>query len=273
MRQTISGATMCCFTAAAAPGLFARLFQRPIHVSWTRIFARMREPGVQALAYSMNLDAAASVAMVLPLPVAIGSGEAALQFIDLSAHSRMFFELQELFEFQPVAAARGGFQVAEQPRQTLVVHRVGSFVASYVPTRADFDRLDPRFRLPSALFDAVPHYADYGFAVFQLEPGKSTVHPMAFTFKSRAATQIFFPTVHVHDGRFHQRALFDHALYYQTPRCREQPTTVPVGSFEGDAVAWRPAGRDYAGLVVPGQPMVRRTLHGRFPNQDTWIAA
>ena len=35
------------------------------------------------------------------------------------------------------------------------------------------------------LFDAVPHYADHGFAVFQLEPGNVTVHPMALTFPTR----------------------------------------------------------------------------------------
>lgn len=264
---------MCCFTVTTPPGLFARLFQRPVHVSATRIFARMLEPGQQALAYSMNLDAAAPVAMVLPLPVAIGSGDDALQFVDLSAHPRMFVELHELFEFQPVAAARGGARLGGPSRQTLVVHCVGSFVASYVPSRADFDRLDPRFRLPAVLFDAVPNYADYGFAVFQLDSGKSTVHPMAFKFASRDATRLFFPTVHVHDGQFHARAKFDHALYYQTPRCPKLPKTVPFGSFDNDAVAWRAPGRDYAGLVVSGQPMVRRTLHGRQPNHDTWIPA
>lgn len=264
---------MCCFTVSTPLGLFARWFQRPVHVSATRIFARMLDPGVQALAYSMNLQAAAPVAMVLPLPVSPGSGEDALQFIDLSAHARMFIELHELFEFQPVAAARGGLRLSGSSRSTLLVHRVGSFIASYVPTRADFDRLDPRFRLPAALFDAVPHYADYGFAVFQLDAGKSTVHPMAFKFASRDATRLFFPTVHVHDGRFHPRARFDHALYYQTPRCHQLPSTVPFGMFDADAVAWRAPGRDYAGLVASGQPMVRRTLHGRCPNQDTWIPA
>ena len=72
--------------------------------------------------------------------------------------------------------------------------------------RADFARLDERFRLPEVLFDAVPHYVDYGFAVFQLRPGNVTVHPMALTFPTRAPDRLFFPTVHVHDGASGRRA-------------------------------------------------------------------
>jgi hypothetical protein len=171
------------------------------------------------------------------------------------------------------ARAKGGFHLPSLPRRRLEVHAVGSFVASYVPTRGDFDRLDPRFRVPDVLFDAVPRYADYGFAVFQLAPGKVTVHPMALTFPTRAPDRLFFPTVHVHDGSFHSRARFDHALYFQTPRVRRQPDTVPIGSFEDSAVAWQLPGKDYAGLVEPAAPVLRRTLRGRLANDDTWIAA
>ncbi len=111
------------------------------------------------------------------------------------------------------------------------------YVASFVPSVADFVRLDPRFRLPEVLFDAVPHYADYGFAVFQLAPGKVTVHPMALRFPTRDPDRLFFPTVHVHDGRFHAKAKFDHALYFQTPRCTTVQPVMPFGMFESDAVS------------------------------------
>jgi hypothetical protein len=84
---------------------------------------------------------------------------------------------------------------------------------------------------------------------------------------------MFFPTVHVHDGRFHPRAKFDHALYFQTPRCTHQPEAVPLDIFEDSAVAWNAPRKDYEGLVVPGQPMLRRTLRGKRANEDTWIAA
>ena len=264
---------MCCFSVASPVGWFAKLFQKPVHVSATNIFTRMITPGVQALAYSMNLDTREPVAMVLPLPVVPGSGEDAVTFVDLSAEPKMFEHLAHLFEIMQPLARKGGLQFPSRAEQTLVVHEVGSFVASYVPTRADFARLDPRFRLPEVLFDAVPQYADYGFAVFQLEPGKVTVHPMALTFPTREPSKLFFPTVHVHDGRFHSRAKFDHALYFQTPRCTTRPETAPYGGFEGDAVGWIEPTRDYAGLVKPNQVMLRRTLRGKHANEDIWIAA
>lgn len=264
---------MCCFTVATPLGLFARLFARPVHVSATNILARMVVPGVQALAYGMNLEAREPVAMVLPLPVAPGSGEDAVTFVDLSKQPRMFADLASLFEIVQPASRGGGMRFSLPQAKTLVVHRVGSFVASYVPSRADFARLDPRFRLPEVLFDAVPHYADYGFSVFQLEPGKVTVHPMAMKFPTRDASRLFFPTVHVHDGRFRATAKFDHALYYQVPRCARRAETMPFETFEGDAVAWGAPSRDYEGLIAPMTPLVRRTLRGKRANEDTWVTA
>ena len=43
-------------------------------------------------------------------------------------------------------------------------------------------------------------------------------HPMAFQFPSRltAEAQLFFPTVHIHDGEIHKKEKFDHILYAQT---------------------------------------------------------
>jgi hypothetical protein len=262
---------MCCFSVATPAGWLARLFAPKVHVSRTNIFARMIAPGRQVLAYGMDLETTRELAMVLPLPVVPGSGDDAVRFIDLSATPRMFDELHALFEFQQVAArSKGGMaRLARQP--TLVVHDIGAFVASYVPSRADFARLDERFRLPEVLFDAVPAYADYGFAVFQLRPGNVTVHPMAFEFPSRSPDQLFFPTVHVHDGTFHATAKFDHALYYQHPACTEPGDTVPFTAFRGDAASWTRPRKDYAGLVEVAWPMVRRQLRRRLPNVDTWI--
>jgi hypothetical protein len=258
---------MCIVTLQPLNGLLAPLFARKVHLSQTRIFARMLEPGRQGLAYAMNLDTRLEVAMVLPLPVAPGAGEDAVRFVDLSDTPRMFEELAALFEEPPLRTlAIGGLARAQTPRPKLVVHDVGAFVASYVPGRSDFDRLDERFRLPAVVFDAVPEYADHGFAVFQLKPGKVTVPPMALTFPTRMPDRLFFPTVHVHDGRFHARARFDHALYYQHPRSEELQRG-------GDVVGWGNPARGYGGLVDPTRPVVRRTLRGRLRNADTWIGA
>ncbi len=126
------------------------------------------------------------------------------------------------------------------------------------------------------LFDAVPLYHDYGFAVFQLDASQSrgatqVIQPMAMRFPTRAPDRLFFPTVHVHDGSFAPKARFDHALYYQTPRA-EGVEPQPYG-LGGDEISWMNPTRDYEGRVATTQPVVRRKLRGRRPNQDTWIDA
>src|SRR5207248_7445223 len=90
---------------------------------------------------------------------------------------------------------------------------VGSFEASFVPTIPDFERLDERFRLPTGTWDQLPQYKQYGFTVFKLKPGAKVIHPMAFEFPRAAPARLFFPTVHIHDGKVHDTATFDHALY------------------------------------------------------------
>ncbi|MBX3183154.1 MAG: hypothetical protein KIT72_04710 [Polyangiaceae bacterium] len=251
---------MCCFSVAAPTSWLGRLSPPPkVHVSATNLFARRIERGVQALAYSMHLRAAREVAMILPLPVTAGAGEGAVRFIDLHEHPKMFLELAALFP-QPIPR-KGPFPQSRQlaPAPLLVVHEVGSFIASYVPTRADFTRLDPRFRLPSVLFDKVAHYSDYGFAVFQLKPGDQTIHPMAFTFPTRTPERLFFPTVHVHDGRWHDRAQFDHQLYFQHAEGSHYETSES------------PPTQTYAGLIDRAAPLQRQTIVGKHPNQDTWV--
>lgn len=251
---------MCCFSVHSRASLRARLFPPKVHVSKTNILARMIRPGVQALAYGMDLETSAELAMILPLPVVPGSGEDAVRFVSLEAHPRMFDELDELFDVLPPALGfRGRAAAAVAPQPKLVVHEVGAFVASYVPTRADFGRLDERFRLPEVLFDAVPAYDDHGFAVFQLAPGKVRVHPMALTFPTRVPERLFFPTVHLHDGRFRATAKFDHSLYYQGI------------AAVGDVSASLPLRSSYQQLLDPREKLHRRKLRGKLANQDTWI--
>lgn len=200
--------------------------------------------------------------MILPIPTATAD-ENALELIDLSGHSSFFDDLASLFAIMQTAAPRkGGFAPRLTSRPRLVVHRVGSFEASFVPTRGDFDRLDPRFRMPDVLFDAIPEYATYGFAVFQLAAQSASIHPMAFTFHSREEGALFFPTVHVHDGAMHEEARFDHALYWQSARADPR---------EGDETSFGSPSRDAKGLLDSQVPVVRRRLVGLRPNRDTRI--
>ena len=79
--------------------------------------------------------------MVLPLPVVADSGDDAVRFIDLAEHAKMFDELHALF-YVPPPLSRAAPKSASFRALQLEVHKVGAFVASYVPTRADFSRLD-----------------------------------------------------------------------------------------------------------------------------------
>jgi hypothetical protein len=160
----------------------------------------------------MTLSSAGNNAMILPLPVAAGAGEDAVEFFDLSDYEDFFEDLEKCFPEAPVQAL--GLQ-SFGASSHLKVHSVGSFDASYVPSMADFARLDPCFRLSDDVWQALPDYTGFGFAVFKLRKGEQRVHPMAFSFPIREPGRVFYPTVHVHDGAAHEFCAFDHALYYQ----------------------------------------------------------
>ncbi|MCX5745865.1 MAG: hypothetical protein NT062_25595 [Proteobacteria bacterium] len=270
---------MCCFSRAVRA------------VSSTQIFARQLAHDRQALVYAMTVELDEPVAMVLPVPVVPGGGDDALAFVDLSGYPTFFADLDAAFP-DPPRARLGGMQAARGgARQVLAVHAVGAFVASYVPSPADFDRLDPRFRMPSGVFAAHPAYADWGFAVFQLAPKAApaapprrwfrkpapvdadpaqTVHPMAFVFPSRRPRALYFPTLHVHDGaHVPATARYDHTLFCQSD------DDVLTRTF-----AWRASARTLgtsvdtrrAGELVAGDGRVYRTqLFGDQPNVDHWF--
>ncbi len=267
---------MCCFSPVAAPASFlARLFggarAQQVHVADTSIFARRIDAATQALVYSMQLTVAGEVAMILPLPVAPGAGEAALSFVSLEEHPRFFEDLASLFAEPELLASKGGIsRLAPQAKPKLVVHEVGAFEASFVPTMADFGRLDERFRLPDSVWRGLGEYADYGFAVFRLNPGKAKrIHPMAFRFETRDPARLFFPTVHVHDGQVHREADFDHSLYYQRPPGADGSATAAGAS--ADVLSALEADKEVLGLVATGERVSRRNLRGTLPNRDTWI--
>jgi hypothetical protein len=261
---------MCCFS-------------QPVeHVSSTQIFARPLPDGRQYLVYSMNFSAAGELAMILPLPVPPRPAEDAVRFLDLSRYDGFFDDLKKAFP--PMMAAPGGFGAPlarAQSAPTLKVHEVGLFEASFVPTLADFARLDARFRLSPEVWDALPAYRDYGFAVFKLkqkpvglfgrlvgkESGPRTVHPMAFVFPRRDARSIFFPTVHVHDGEVHPTAAFDHTLYVQPDELTEETFHWEKGLPLGTLVDAERA----LGIVDAARPVYRLVLFGMHPNADVGL--
>ena len=244
---------MCCFTG-------------PVElVSNTNIFARV-EGGEQFLVYEMEFSAAEDLAMVLPIPVAAGCAEDAVRFLSFEDYPHFFSDLNLLF---PALAVEGDFgddlalpvAAAAPP---LEVHSVGAFDASFVPTIADFSRLDDRFRLPEQVWDDLPGYEEFGFAVFKLKGGRDQrVHPMAFSFPTRDSRSLFFPTVHIHDGTVRSRATFDHALYCQTQR--------PLPDWEESMPARERVDTEKAqGIVIGYRRCYRLMLSGEMENRDTY---
>lgn len=194
------------------------MFSRAVeHVGSTRMFARGTSRGTEMLVYSMNVRATAPLAMILPLPVPSHAADDAVRFIDLSAYPNFFDDMRKAFpaNFLMGASRSQGAALSFGEAPKLVVHQVGSFEASFVPSVLDFGRLDERFRLSPEVWEKLPQYRDWAFAVFQLKPGDQTVHPMAFEFPRRDPSALFFPTVHVHDGTVHEKADFNHDLYCQ----------------------------------------------------------
>ena len=235
---------MCIFFNASGQLVIGGAPQAPreVRVAGTRIFARLTAPRSQLLIYEMSFGAAQDTAMVLPLPVAAPRREGAVRFIDLSDHPWYFDRLAEICPIEPEVyegfAIDGPAPAAlEAPRPRLAVHEVGAYEASYVPSIEDFDRLDARFEIPADLWSAFPQYAQYGFAVFRLgrtESALKRVHPMALEFATSLDRQLFYPTVHIHDGKLHDRAHFDHQIYVQGAWRARQERLARMPAYPGE---------------------------------------
>jgi hypothetical protein len=238
-------------------------------VADTSIFARGSKEGRQFVVYSMRLSAKEDLAMILPIPVKRPAKEDAVKFINLEKYPKLFDDLRRGFPVVQAAPTRSLGEKPEPSQPKLKVVEVGSFEASFVPELKDFDRLDERFKLPTDVWKKVGLYDEFGFVVFKLKKGDAKVHPMAFEFPRADATKIFFPTVHIHDGKVHTYAGFDHALYLQLS--------------DGDAPGmfdWEesPSHADQfvmckqtAGIVIPDAHVYRRELRGRFKNEDVLV--
>ena len=215
---------MCCFSLPVK------------EVASTQIFARRASKQSQILVYSMKISASDDLAMILPIPVPKKTPESGVKFLSLKDYPEFFSDLDRGFpEKQAEAMGAGSAPRSGKGMPPLDVVKVGNFEASFVPTIKDFDRLDKKFRLPKKVWDSLPQYQSYGFAVFKLKSKDKTFHPMAFEFPTTYASQLFFPTIHVHDGKVHEKAEFDHVLYCQLEQIHQrgyeqwEESTVPVG--------------------------------------------
>ena len=246
---------MCCFSGKVDV------------VADTNIFARASKEGRQFLVYSMRFKSGDDLAMILPIPTPKDSAEDAVKFINLEKYETFFDDLRAGFPL-PKSDSRGP-KPGGDANTPLAVVEVGSFVASFVPAVKDFARLDKQFRLPDGVWDNLPQYKDFGFAVFKLkkpEKGTKKVHPMAFEFPRADKGVLFFPTVHIHDGEVHPKAKFDHALFCQA-------AGAPVGWEESPGLAESFVKvKETQGIVDGNAHVYRKLMHGNLENKDVALA-
>jgi hypothetical protein len=146
---------------------------------------------------------------------------------------------------------------------------VGDFEASFVPTVKDFSRLDERFRPPPEAWSKLSDYKTFGFAVFKLKSGAMRIHPMAFSFPRQDTKALFFPTVHIHDGKVHPKARFDHALFCQPTPMQRPGTEKWEESYTHPSRFMRV--KDTCGIVLPNQHCYKNELRRTLPNRDTLL--
>jgi len=259
---------MCCFS------------QPVISVNNTQIFARPSGSGTQFLAYQMHYESRDKNAMILPLPVRQPANEETLNFIGLKDYDAFFDDLAHGFPFHspPSIGCSAHFDPAS--RKNLEVFEVGNYIASFVPTITDFDRLDSEFTLPNETWASIPGYKNFGFAVFQLAAGSLKPHPMAFEFQS-ASDDLFFPTVHIHDGEVHDSEDFDHVLFmqhagldssvygYENSHVEDKST----GLIRSKYAASHFCNLDKSAGLINGDLLVhRKIMRGNLTNSDTTFA-
>jgi hypothetical protein len=246
---------MCCFS------------QKVDVVADTNIFARPSKDGRQFLVYSMKFKSGDDLAMILPIPTPKDAAEDAVKFINLEKYEAFFDDLRQGFPAKKDdrapnkgGPALGGLKVVE----------VGKFVASFVPRVKDFDRLDKQFRLPDGVWDKLPQYKEFGFAVFKLkkpEKDLSKVHPMAFEFPRAEKRVLFFPTVHIHDGKVHAKAEFDHSLF-----CQMDGGESPLRWEESPGLADSfMKVKQSQGIIDGNAHVYRRLMKGSFDNKDVLV--
>ena len=255
------------------------IFSQPIDsVNNTKIFARTTATNTQFIVYQMNYKSVHSNAMILPIPIRRPTHDRSLRFIDLSHYDTFFDDLSKGFPYiGPSNMGCGAPDSVSTGKSALEVFEVGNYIGSFVPNLSDFSRLDDRFTLPSATWSKLPQYDDYGFVVFQLAEGSLKPHPMAFEFETNS-DQIFFPTLHIHDGTIHATEEFDHTLYLQHAGFDSK-----VYGYENSDVADKSTGLirskftaehfckvDKANGIVLSDLLVHRTLiRGNRENRDT----
>jgi hypothetical protein len=89
---------------------------------------------------------------------------------------------------------------------------------------------------------------------------------MAFEFPRANPKQLFFPTLHIHDGKVYPKAKFDHSLYCQSREGEPLPLKEWRESF-GPAAKFMTADKTQ-GLIDPERHCYLKAIRGERANED-----
>jgi hypothetical protein len=266
-------------------------FSGGVEVKGTKMFARLDGVGNQYIVYSVEYASTVDTALILPLPIA--ECDPSIQFVPLDGYGDFFNDLAS--GFVPRNMGRW-MQVRSDYGDLPGLRHKG---IAYLPSIADFARLDEAFRPPPDFLDQFPHYRDFGFVVAKLPStevpfeaigdisaeefaerrrellgdvpaDRARLIPIAFRFATREPRCIYFPTILVQNGECRTTADFDHTLYLQHDKLGNDFALQNVGHVSLRASHFmRPV--DASGVVCPRSCCFRRILRGLAANQDLWV--
>ncbi len=182
-------------------------------VSNTKIYVSPdKENKRQLTIYSNEVATRTKNAMILPVP-----NPETIELLDLSNYPKFFEDCENCFYKLATLSMRSFMpEHAYASASFIPVVRVGSYLASIVPSFNDFTRIDTTvFDINDDLMPLLAqHYREgFGFIICMLEEGKHTYHPFAYTHKLKEKNRLFIPTRHYHPGEANKYADWDHMIY------------------------------------------------------------
>lgn len=240
-------------------------------VSKTSILVNRDHLGIVTTVYQMTYEASHEIAMILPVPIA---DPASFRFVDLSEYPNLIKDLDKPFNHERWLLGDTKMIGALSFSAPLPVERVGAYDATFVPSVADMNRLDPRFSLSPALLGGLPSYIDtMSFAVFKLRAGNAQVHPMGYQYMPKNSGELFFPTFHVHHGAIPRLADYDHNLYTQArPTLGGHPVAKSSWMKSPDILHAYWGGRKRPEFLRPITHIRRMTISGVHVNTDIVVS-
>jgi hypothetical protein len=249
------------------------------HVASTKIFTCLTENQTQQfLVYSNEVHTnEEDNAMILPVP-----NPESVRFVNLKKYANLFDDLEANFyksrrsSFNMYASLSRSAALDPVDRPRLVVHDVGAYSASIVPSVNDFDRIDTaHFTIPDDLERILRETYDsqFGFIVCKLKQGKHNYHPFAYIHAKHSNNLLFIPTLHYHPHGYglarSVEADWDHMIYSAATDLdttnHDEYAFSPKDSIKFDKlpneIGW-----------IQNQRLKRWTKYGSGKNRDLWVA-